>query len=247
MVNAVYSLVAVLIVSSISLVGVLFLPLQKEDLKKIISFLVSFATGVLFGDVFLHLIPDIYERMGLEIKISLLILGGIFLFFTLEKMVKWHHCHDPECKEHSSSIATMNLIGDGLHNFLDGVLIAGSFLANFTVGITTTLAVLAHEIPQEIGDFGVLLHAGYSRKKALLYNFISALAALLGVLVVILVRIKIEDIYLYILPATAGGFLYIAGSDLLPELHKELHPSQALNQFLGIGLGILLMLAMLNL
>lgn len=240
----IYVFIAVFIVSLISLIGIFSLALEEEKLQKTISFLISFAVGVLLGDVFLHLLPGIYEEMGLEIKTSLLILFGILLFFSLEKFVKWRHCHQVDCHEHRKSIVTMNLVGDGLHNFLDGALIAGSFLTSFTLGITTTLAVIFHEIPQEMGDFGVLLHGGLKRKKALIYNFLSALLAVLGAGLVLLVGSRFQDFYLSLLPVTAGGFIYIALSDLLPELHQETQPGQSINQFLNILLGIVLMLVL---
>lgn len=139
----------------------------------------------------------------------------------------------------------MNLIGDGLHNLTDGMVIAGSYYVSIPIGIATTLAVIFHEIPQEIGDFGVLLHAGFSKTKALFFNFISALAAVIGAVIVLLVGIKFNNFEVFIIPFTAGGFIYIASSDLIPELHKETKPWKSFAQLIGIVLGILIMFALL--
>jgi len=244
MINILYSLIAVILISLISLIGAFFLPLKDATFKRTIAFLVALATGVLFGDVFLHLIPEMYEEFGLEVKISLFILLGIMIFFSIEKFLKWRHCHEPECPDHPQTLATMNLVGDGIHNFLDGVIVAGSFMASIPLGITTALAVILHEVPQEIGDYGVLLHSGYTKKKALLFNLFSAGTSLLGVGVVALIGTRVENFLIYVLPLTAGGFLYIAGSDLLPELHKDTRTAESINQLLGIVSGIVLMLLM---
>ena len=138
----------------------------------------------------------------------------------------------------------MNLIGDGLHNFLDGAIVAGSFLVSFPLGMATSLAVIAHEIPQEIGDFGVLVHGGLSQKKALVFNFCSALVAILGAIFVLSFGAKISGFPQMLVPFTAGGFIYIAGSDLIPELHKEVNLKKSLVQLLGLLLGIGIMLGL---
>jgi len=236
------SLGAAFLVSLLSFVGVLFLAFQKEILEKIIFFLVSFAAGVLLGDVFLHLLPEAVAESGFSLTISLAVLSGILIFFILEKFIYWHHCHLSPAEKHPHSFALMNLFGDGLHNFIDGLVIAGSFSNSFSLGAATTMAVIFHEIPQEIGDFGVLIHGGFSRGKALLLNFVSALMALLGVVVGLFLASKTIAFSQLILPLTAGGFLYIAGTDLIPELHKETNFKKSLGQILGLILGIVVML-----
>lgn len=238
-----YSLGSVFLVSLISLIGVFTLSMKSESLKKIILLLVSFSAGALFGDAFIHLLPEAVETAGLSLKVSLGVLGGIALFFVLEKFVQWRHCHVPTSSHHPHPLAAMNLVGDGLHNFIDGLVIGASYLASVQVGFATTLAVILHEIPQEIGDFGVLLHAGLSRKKALFLNFASALTAVIGTLVALTMG-ESTGIISIIIPLAAGGFIYIAGSDLIPELHKETDPKKSAVQLLSFvaGIGVMLLL-----
>ncbi len=234
-------LVSVLIVSLISLIGIFTLSLSNKLLKKSLLFLVSFAAGALFGDVFIHLLPELTEEIGFNLTVTFSLLAGILIFFILEKFLHWHHCHDKDCKVHNKPLAFMNLAGDALHNFIDGILIAGSYLVSIPLGIATTIAVIFHEIPQEIGDFGVLLHSGFSKAKALGFNFLISLTAFLGAILTFFIGPLIENFTSYIIPLTAGGFLYIAGSDLIPELHKETKISSSILQFLGIILGIFVM------
>lgn len=216
----IYTIISVLIVSIISLVGIVTLLLQKTLLKKILLFLVSFATGALFGGVFFHLLPEATAD-GWTLTVSFYILGGIVIFFIFEKFIRWRHCHEPTSNEHPHPLGPMNLLGDGIHNFTDGLVIAGSYLASLPLGIATTLAVIVHEIPQEIGDFGILIYAGYTKRKALIFNLLTALTALLGAIITLIISSKVENISTILVPFAAGGFIYIAGSDLLPELHKE--------------------------
>ena len=166
-----YTLASVFIVSLISLIGIFTITLGTNILKKILLFLVSFSAGALLGDTFIHLIPEMAES-GFTIKTSACILSGIILFFIIEKFLHWRHCHIPTSKQHPHPLAAVNLVGDGLHNFIDGTLIAGSYLVSVPLGISTTIAVILHEIPQEMGDFGVLLYAGVRRFRALFYNFL---------------------------------------------------------------------------
>jgi len=240
-----FSFISVFLVSLLSFTGVLFLALQAEKLKKILLFLVSFAAGGLLGDAFLHLLPAAVEAMGFGLEVSLAVLAGLLVFFVLEKFIAWRHCHIPTSKEHPHPLALMNLVGDGFHNFMDGMVIAASFLAGLPLGIATTLAVIFHEIPQEIGDFGVLLHGGFSRKKALFFNFLSALTAFAGVFFTFLLGARFVYLSQLLIPFTAGGFLYIAGSDLIPELHKETQLAKSLLQMLGLILGIGVMIILL--
>jgi len=240
-----YSLISVLIVSVISLVGVFTLSIKTGKLKKLLIYMVSFSAGALFGDAFIHLLPEIIGDYGFTIQISLSLLLGILTFFVLEKVIHWQHCHLPITKQHVHSFAIVNIVGDSVHNFIDGLIIGGSYLVSIPVGIATTLAVILHEIPQEIGDFGVLLHGGFSKGKALFYNFVTALMAVFGAVVALSLSVYMENLTVFLIPFAAGGFIYIAGSDLIPELHKEVKVKKSLIQFIAIILGILVMVALL--
>ena len=240
-----YSLISVFFVSLLSFVGVLFIAVKEEKLKKILLFLVSFAAGGLLGDSFIHLLPEAIKESGFTLGVSLAVLVGLLLFFVLEKFICWRHCHIPTSKSHPHPVVFMNLIGDGFHNFIDGAVISASFLTTIPLGIATTLAVVLHEIPQEIGDFGVLLHGGLSKNKALVFNFASALTAVGGVIFVLILGKKFVNLTQFLIPFTAGGFIYIAGSDLIPELHKETNLAKSLMQMVGLILGIGIMLILL--
>lgn len=240
-----YVLASVLIVSLISFIGIFTFSLKKEKLKKILIYFVAFSAGALFAGAFLHLIPQVVEKTGFSLRIPIFILLGIILFFIIEKIVCWNHCHIPITKTHVHSFAIMNLVGDIFHNFLDGLIIAASYLISIPLGITTTLAVVLHEIPQEIGDFGILLHGGFSRRKALLINFATALTAVLGAVVGLLLSGFIDGIEFFLIPIAAGGFIYIAGSDLIPELHKEFQLKKSIWQLVVFILGILIMIGLL--
>ncbi|MFA6135785.1 MAG: ZIP family metal transporter [Candidatus Paceibacterota bacterium] len=247
--NFIYSLISVIIVSAISFVGALTLALNTEKLKKMIVFLVSLAVGGLLGDAFIHLIPETFNELGSGFMSSILILGGLLLFFVMEKFIRWRHCHlDIDASESRlHPVVTMNLIGDGIHNFIDGALIAASFAINVPLGITTTLAVILHEIPQEIGDFGILIKGGLAPKKVLLFNFLSGLVAVLGAVAVFVIGSTVENLFVYLVPITAGGFIYIAGSDLIPDLHHN-HgdkPKTSIIQLFAIILGIAIMATLL--
>jgi zinc and cadmium transporter len=243
-----FSLSAALVVSLISLVGVFLIFVKAPILKKATIFLVSFAIGGLLGDAFIHLLPESFEAFEQNIYVSWLIIIGILIFFIIEKILRWRHCHDLECVEESRSnhLTTLNLIGDSVHNFFDGMIIAASFMVSREIGMTTSLAIVLHEIPQEIGDFGIFIHNGLSVSKALFYNFLSAMASVVGVAITFLLGRHITDISSYLIPVTAGGFIYLAASDLIPELHR--HQSAAktsLLQLLFIILGVVLMSAIM--
>lgn len=242
-----YSLLSVLVVSLISLIGVVTFKWASKELKPFLLILVSFAAGALLGDVFIHLLPEIIEEKGeFGITISLAVLSGFLIFFILEKFVHWHHCHYPQEHEAGPShLAYMNIFGDGLHNFIDGMIIAGSYLVSIPVGIATTVAVILHEIPQEISDFGVLIHSGLTRRKALWFNFLSALMSVIGAVFVLAIGMEYENIMSLLAPFTVGAFLYIAGSDLIPELHKETNPLSSVVQLFSFVSGIAVMFALL--
>ncbi len=240
-----YTIISVLLVSFISFIGMILFYLKEEKLKKILLFLVSFSAGALLGDAFIHLLPEIVEKFNFRPNISLNLLLGILTFFVLEKFIFWRHCHLPTSKEHPHPIVFMNLIGDALHNFIDGAIIGGGYLASIHLGITTTIAIIFHEIPQEIGDMGVLLYGGFSKIKVLVFNFLSSLTALAGAILTIILAQEIGNFSLFLIPFTAGGFIYIAGSDLIPELHKETKVARSLIQLIGLilGIGIMLLLS----
>lgn len=239
-----YTLISVIFVSLVSLVGVFTLAVNQKRLYKFLIYLVSFSAGALMGDAFIHLIPESFEVKNRIIP-SILILLGILLFFVLEKIMHWRHCHEKPCENHPHHFSYMILIGDTIHNFIDGLVIGASYLAGNSIGIATTLAVVLHEIPQEIGDFGSLIYGGFSRWKALLYNFVSALAAVLGAVLVLLIGFKMESLANFLIPFAAGGFIYIAGSDLIPELHKRKELNSAILQILTFMLGIGIMFLLL--
>lgn len=238
----IYSLIAVIIVSLISLIGVFFLFFKHKTMQNVLFYLVSFAAGGLIGGALLHLLPEAIEEFGTKINISYIFvffLIGILVFFLLERFLHWHHCHKYQCKAHMFHY--MILLGDAFHNFVDGLVIAASFFVNIGIGMITTLAVILHEIPQEIGDFAVLVFGGFSKTKALLYNFLSALTAIIGVVIGYFLFTKIESFTVFLLPFTAGGFIYIAVGDLMPQLHKEEKISKSMLQLVMLILGILLM------
>jgi len=245
--SIVYALLSVSIVSLISLAGVFTLSLSVERLREYLFILVSFAVGALFGDAFLHLIPEAFDTMGSLDSVSLWVLVGIGFFFVLEKFFHWTHEHEAEHEGHIHPVGYLNLVSDGLHNFIDGMVIALSYFVSPVTGFATTVAVILHEIPQEISDFGILIHSGFSTKKALFWNLISACLAIVGAVFVVLLggnATFLELLTRYALPVTAGGFIYIAGSDLVPHLHMKNRTIEALIQFVAIGLGVFLMVTL---
>jgi len=201
-------------------------------------FLVSLSAGALMGGAFLHLIPESLENFSSNL-IFIYVLLGFIVFFLIEKIFHWRHCHDGKCPIHT--FAYINLLGDSVHNFIDGLIIAAAFIFNTQLGIITTLAVALHEIPQEIGGFGVLIYGGFKKIKALLFNFITALTAILGGIIGYFLSSYIENSLIYLLPFAAGGFIYIAASDLIPEIRKELNIKKSLLNFAIFIIGILIM------
>jgi len=237
----IYSLSSVIVISLISLIGAFSLSFGAEKIKKVSLFFVSFAAGGLFGDAIIHLLPETFEKLGFGLMPSLLVISGLLIFFCLERFLRWRHCHDLNCQEHGHTVAKMVLLGDAAHNLIDGMIIAASFMTSLPLGLATTIAVICHEIPNEMGEFGILIHSGFTVKKALLFNFLSALIAVFGALVVLIIGAKVSNLSLLLLPITAGGFLYIAGSDLLPELHHEVKLSFSVWQIILMALGIAIM------
>ncbi len=225
--------------SLIAWIGIFALAFNEKTLKKIILFLVAFSAGSLIGGAFLHLIPESINKSGNQIDIFLWILFGFSIFFLMEQFLQWHHCHKVP-SEHKKPVTYLILVSDALHNFIGGLAIAGSFLVNIQTGIITWIAAAAHEIPQELGDFGILVHGGWSKNKALLFNFFSALTIVPAALIVYFVSSGIDTTFL--LPFAAGNFIYIASSDLIPEVKSGESLSKGIAYFIFFLLGLSLML-----
>lgn len=227
-----------ILISLISLVGVFTLSLKDKILDEILLLLVGFSAGTLAGGAFLHLLPESLEKLpGGETFVYALV--GFTVFFLMERILYWRHCHEGHCDVHAFSY--LNLFGDGLHNFIDGLVIAGSFLGGIPLGIATTVAVVTHEIPQEIGDFAVLIYGGFSKGRALFYNLLSGLTAVAGGVIGYFLATTIAGFSAALLPLTAGGFIYIAASDLIPELHKEKDANKSNLAFILFIFGLLFM------
>jgi zinc and cadmium transporter len=249
----IYTIISVIIVSIVSLVGIITLFFSRKKVDHLLLTLMSLSAGTLFGGAFLHLIPEAVEEAGsFSLKISLLILGGIVVFFLLNKLIHWSHCHNHSTPLHMKepgskpAIIYLNLLGDGIHNFLDGLLIAGSYLVSPPIGIATTIAVVIHEAPQEIADFGVLIYSGLSRKKALFLNFLSSTLAIAGAIIGLVLGGKSEVFIATIVPFAAGAFVYTAGSNLIPELfHKNQRFKDLIQQFGAFIVGIAIMYGLL--
>jgi zinc and cadmium transporter len=226
------------LISVLSLVAAFFLSLSVKKLKTITLWLVSLAAGSLLGGAFWHLLPEAIEVTGVQMSMFLVVFSFVG-FYIVEKIIHWQHCHDAECQEHS--FGYINLVGDGIHNFIDGLSIAAAFTLDFNLGVATTLAIALHEIPQEMGDLGVLMHAGFSRKKALFSNVMVGLMSVAGGVLGYFLAHVIDGSIVYLLPIAAGGFIYLAASDLIPELKREesLRKSTITLGFLMLGLAIM--------
>jgi zinc and cadmium transporter len=232
----IYTLVSVLIVSLLSLLGLVAFPFGEEKIRNFLVWAVAFAAGTLLGDAFLHLIPQSYENGTVVTSFS--IMGGILAFFILEKFIHWHHCHDIECEEHNRTFSYVILTGDAVHNFIDGMIIAASYLVSIPIGIATTMAVIFHEIPHEVGDFASMLYGGFSKTKALLYNFLAGIIAIFGALAVLLINSNLQNSSKFLIPFAAGGFIYVASADIIPELHKSTKIAHSIVQLICIIVGI---------
>jgi len=236
------SIISTVAVSLISIIGIFFLVLKTNKLQNIVFILVSIAVGALLGNTFFHLIPESFETIENKGEIAILILTGILAFFVMEKFLHWHHGHDVEhIDQHPKSYGYISLFADGLHNFTDGILIAAGWMAGPEIGLATTMSVVIHEIPQEISDFGILIKAGFTSGRALWLNFYAALTAVLGTVITLLIGTRIESLSVWILPVAAGGFIYLAGTDLMPELNKDRSMRNSLIQLLMIITGLALM------
>jgi len=237
--NFLLAIGASIAVSLISLIGIFALLLKEDVLKRILILLVGFAAGGLIGSAFLHLLPEALEESKNFITPFAYTIIGFVLFFILEKYLYWRHCHEEECKIHTFTY--LNLIGDGVHNFIDGLIIGATFFANIKIGMVTIIAIIMHEIPQELGDFGILLYGGLSKYRALAYNFLSATTAIIGTVIGYFFATKTSAFSTLLLPIAAGGFIYIASCDLIPELHKQPDMKKSTISMILFVFGILLM------
>jgi len=243
------TIISVAVVSLVSLIGVFFLALKSDKLEKIQLILVALATGGLLGGAFVHLIPEAFEAFKNPVIASIAMVLGFLMFFILERFLHWQHKHTTaHINGGIKPFGTINIVADALHNFLDGILIGAAYLYNPEIGLATTLAVLLHEIPQEIGDFGILIRAGFSIKKALFFNFASACSSFIGAILVLSFQGSAGVISKAVLPLAAGGFIYLAAADLIPELHTEKTIKNSIYQFITLifGVGILFLLHMLE-
>lgn len=224
-------------VSLLSLSAIAVLYFKNDALKRLTLFLVALSAGSMIGGAFLHLLPEAAELLEAE-KLFIIVLISFIFFFLLEKIMHWRHCHDAECDIHA--FGYMNLVGDSVHNLIDGVIIAGSFLVDFKTGMISTLLIALHEIPQELGDFGVLLHAGFKRKTALLLNFLISLTVIIGGVIGYYLISRVDNLLAYLLPFAAGGFLYISASDLIPEIRSHHHQRESYYIFITFIIGVLI-------
>ena len=237
-------LLATALVSLFSLSGIVALSMNKETLHKILFFLVAFSAGSIFGASMFDLLPEAIEMVAEEV-VYLYISGGFVAFYFLERFIYWYHGHghheDIE-EEHrytpAGGFAYLNLIGDGVHNFIDGMVIAASFTASFEVGVATTIAVIFHELPQEMGDYGILIYAGVDKTKALIYNFIAASTVILGGVFASMFIETVESLSGILISFSAGAFIYLAASELIPELQKEKDLKKSLVQFFIFIIGM---------
>ncbi|MBT3298160.1 ZIP family metal transporter [archaeon] len=244
-----YTFISVIIVSLVAVVAALPLLIWKKTSKRVLLILLSISVGTLLGSVFIHFLPEAMETGQGSLEIAIYILTGFLAFFMIEKLIHWHHhkdCVTNKPHNHAYHLAPMNLIGDGIHNFLDGLVIAGAYAVNIPLGIAATISVIFHEVPQEIADFGVLLYSGLSKKKALLFNFMSALTALAGAFLGIILAGRTTNFTHFIIPFAAGSFIYIAASNLVPELHRDCRLTETMLHLISIiaGVGIMVLIAL---
>ena len=228
------------LMSAIAMVGSITLVLKPETLNRLLLPLVAFAAGSLIGGAFFHMIPAALDGSDNILGISIAVVAGFTIFFVLEQLLHWHHCHraQSDCKQ---PLTYLILIGDALHNFLGGLAIAGTFLIDIRLGITSWLAAAAHEVPQELGDFGVLVHGGWSKRRALLFNVLSGLTFLVGGLLAYGLSFRMDVSWL--IPFAAGNFLYIGASDLVPEVNKHHDLKDNSIHLLAFVFGLALLLA----
>lgn len=242
--STLYTMGSVIFISLVALIAAIPFFLKKEVSKKTLLVLLSVSVGALLASVFMHFIPEINEH-GYHMETAIFILVGFMMLFIVEKFVHYHHSKKIEHKDHAHGhayhLAAVNLIGDGLHNFLDGLVVAGAYVSSIPLGIAATISIVFHEVPQEIADLGVLLYSGMSKKKAIFFNLLSATTAIIGAVIGIMLSGLIEGFTHFILPFAAGNFIYIAASNLLPELHRNCHLRESFIHIGSIILGIAIM------
>jgi zinc and cadmium transporter len=239
--NILYPIISVIIVSLVSVVFAIPFFLKKKISKNTLLFLLSISVGVLLSTVFMNFLPESFSH-HYSLGLTFNILFGFLTMFLLEKFVHFHHnkkCENSNCGHgHAYNLAPINLIGDAIHNFIDGLVIAGAYAVNVTVGLTATISIIFHEIPQEIADFGILLYSGMSKKRALIFNFLSGASAILGTIIGIFLIEKIHSFNEIIIPFAAGNFIYIAASNLVPQLHRHCKLKDTIMHFFAILIGI---------
>ncbi len=235
--------ISLILISVLSLIGIFFLFVRNSKIPLDITYIISFSSGIFLGNVFIHIFPKIYSPTLKTVLFDpfLYVLLGILLYFIIEKFFRWMHCHRGTEQNHKHHLSFMNIVGDSIHNFMDGIAIASAYLIDTNLGILVTLSVALHEVPQEISDFGVLLFSGLSFRKALMWNFVGSLSAIFGGVLVIFGKNFILEYSAVLLALIGGGFLYIALSDLIPEIHKESHTKQSIIQIGLIFFGIMIM------
>jgi len=235
----IYIIISTVAIALLAFVGIFALSLNKERLDGILLYLVSFSAGALMGGAFLHLLPEVIEQGG-NIELTMVFfLFGFILFFMLEKYLYWRHCHKGKCNIHAFSY--LNLLGDAIHNFTDGLIIAVSFVVSPALGVSTSIAIASHEIPQELGDFAVLVYGGFKVKKALWLNFLAAITVVLGGVVGFYLVNYIENSLGFLMSVAAGGFAYIASADLLPEIRKIKKPIVSVGYLICFIFGLILL------
>jgi len=239
-------LVATFVISLISFVGVLTLVLKEEWLNRALLPLVALSSGALLGGAFLHLMPEAIAEVGASLDVFLYLLLGFCLFFVLEQFLHWRHQHSTT--QGVKPFSYLILVSDGVHNFIDGLVIAASFVVSYPVGIATTLAVALHEIPQELGDFGVLVYGGFGKLRALTFNYISAITAIFGGVVGYFASSLMHTSTVYLLPFAAGNFIYIAAADLIPEIKHKVSLRRSIIHFCVFlaGIGIMLLVKLIH-
>lgn len=237
-----YSILSTLLISLGSLVGVFTLSIKPKVLQGWLLSFVGLSAGTMLGAALFHLLPEALAELPAN-TVFLLVAIAFVLFFIFERVLHWRHCHEENCDQHN--FGWMNLLGDGLHNFIDGLVIGAAFASSTQLGVITTLAILSHEIPQEIGDFGVLLHAGWPIKKALVANLLVALTSVIGAIIGAVLGSQSALFSVYLTPIAAGGFIYIAASDLIPEIRQEKLNRSSVRSLIMFVLGLVFMYAVL--
>lgn len=242
-----FIVLAVGMVTGIAAGAVLILYPALSKHRHTIEWLVAFAAGGLLGDVFFHIIPEVGEEISTE-HVGIFVIGGMLMSFIIERYIHFHHCHDGGCAEHlkKTSLPVIMFVGDAIHNFIDGIAIGASFFVSIPIGLATTLAVMFHEIPQELGDTAIMAHSGYSLHKALRFNILTACTAFLGAGLSIVLGFFFNSILPYLLSIAAGNFIYLAAADIIPHLHQTNHKYSLFFQPLALIAGVLVMWMLLG-